>query len=190
MTTKNLKKKLSAGEKKEMLSLLKERFEANLKRHKGITWQMVELKLKASEAKLWSLSEMEKTGGEPDVVAIDKKTGEIVFVDCVPESPEGRRSLCFDKAALLSRKANAPEGDAVSMALAMGTELLDEKMYMSLQKLGDFDTKTSSWIATPESVRALGGALFGDCRYDAVFVYHNGADSYYAARGFRVMLRV
>lgn len=183
-------KKLGAGEKKELLALLKERFEANQKRHKGVAWETVEAKLKASEAKLWSLSEMEKTGGEPDVVAIDKKTGDIIFVDCAPESPEGRRSLCFDKAALLSRKANAPEGDAVSMALAMGTELLDTEMYKVLQKLGDFDTKTSSWLATPESVRALGGALFGDCRYDAVFVYHNGADSYYAARGFRVMLRV
>lgn len=183
-------KKLKAGEKKELLSLLKERFEANPKRHKGVAWGVVEAKLKANETKLWSLREMERTGGEPDVVSVDKKTGEVLFIDCAPESPEGRRSLCFDKAALLSRKANAPEGDAVSMATAMGTELLDEKTYMALQKLGDFDTKTSSWLSTPGSVRALGGALFGDCRYDAVFIYHNGADSYYAARGFRVMLRV
>ena len=185
-----LKKKLAKGEADALLAVLEARFEKNSKRHKGIVWAEVEKKLKASPSKLWSLSEMERTGGEPDVISFDKKTGEFVFVDCSQETPLGRRSVCFDKEGLLSRKDTAPEHNATDMATAMGTELLTEAEYRTLQKLGTFDAKTSSWIQTPDSIRALGGALFADFRYGTVFVYHNGAQSYYAVRGFRVSLRV
>ena len=161
-----------------------------MNRHQGLEWAAVQAKLEANPEKLWSLSEMERTGGEPDVVGHDKKTGEYIFYDCSAESPNGRRSVCYDRAALESRKANKPENNAVDMAAAMGIELLTEEQYRALQKLGDFDTKTSSWVNTPADIRKLGGALFCDRRYDPVFVYHNGAESYYAARGFRGSLRV
>ena len=173
-----------------MLTALKARFEKNINRHKGITWAQVEARLQANPEKLWSLSEMEKTGGEPDVVAFDKKTGEYIFYDCSAESPKGRRSLCYDREALTSRKENKPANNALDMASAIGIELLTEEQYRELQTLGDFDTKTSSWVKTPPPIRKLGGALFCDRRYDTVFVYHNGAESYYAARGFRGCLRV
>ncbi len=185
-----IKKKLSKPESADLLAVLKTRFEKNSKRHKGLVWVEVEKKLIANPSKLWSLSEMEKTGGEPDVVAFDKKTGEFVFFDCSPETPVGRRSVCFDKAGLDSRKENVPEHNAVDMATAMGTQLLTETEYKALQKLATFDAKTSSWIQTPDSIRKLGGALFADYRYGNVFVYHNGAQSYYAVRGFRCVLRV
>ena len=187
---KDHKKNLSTEQREEILAALKARFENNMHRHPGTDWAAVEIRLAASPEKLWSLHEMEKTGGEPDVVGEDKKAGEIVFYDCVPESPEGRRALCYDREGLESRKANQPEGDAVSMAAAMGVELLTEKQYFELQELGEFDTKTSSWLKTPSGVRDLGGAIFGDRRYDRVFVYHNGAQSYYASRGFRSALNV
>ncbi len=161
-----------------------------MKRHKGIEWAKVEAKLQASDEKLWSLNEMEITDGEPDVVGFDKKTGEYIFCDCSVESPKGRRSLCFDDAALESRKENKPEGSATGMARAMGIDLLTEEQYRDLQKIGEFDMKTSSWIETPSAIRKLGGALFCDRRYATVFLYHNGAESYYAARGFRGMVRV
>jgi hypothetical protein len=185
-----MKKDLPAKQREELLSILKKRFEKNASRHKGIEWVKVEAKLKASTAKLWSLNEMEDTGGEPDVVGYDKKTGEYIFYDCSPESPSGRRSFCYDREALNSRKEHKPKNSAMDMAADMGIEILSEEEYRNLQKLGKFDTKTSSWIQTPAEIRKLGGAIFADFRYATVFVYHNGAESYYAARGFRGSLRV
>ena len=161
-----------------------------MNRHKGIEWTKVQAKLDANPEKLWSLDEMESTGGEPDVVGFDKKTGEYIFYDCAPESPSGRRSFCYDPEALASRKEHKPKNSAIGMAAEMGVEILSEDEYRELQKFGKFDTKTSSWIETPAAIRKLGGALFGDCRYDHVFIYHNGAESYYAARGFRGLLKV
>ena len=184
------KKKLPPKHGEELLSALKGRFEKNMKRHKGLEWAKVQAKLEANSEKLSSLNEMETTGGEPDVVGFDKKTGEYIFYDCSAESPKGRRSLCYDGAALASRKEHKPKNNAMDMAAAMGIELLTEQQYRELQKLGEFDTKTSSWITTPSEIRKLGGALFCDRRYDQVFVYHNGAESYYAARAFRGSLRV
>ena len=184
------KKNLSAQDREELLKTLKARFEKNMNRHKGLEWTKVQAKLEANPEKLWSLNEMESTGGEPDVVGFDKKTGAYTFFDCSAESPKGRRSLCYDREALEARKEHKPENSAVDMAAAMGIELLAEEQYRELQKLGNFDSKTSSWVKTPSSIRKLGGALFCDRRYDAVFVYHNGAESYYAARGFRGSLRV
>jgi hypothetical protein len=186
-----MKRKLTPAQTAELLSTLKGRFEKNTALHMSIKWPDVQSKLEAaSPEKLWSLSEMERTGGEPDVVAFDKKTGEIVFFDCSPESPKGRRSVCYDPAALESRKEHKPKHSAVGMAAEMGIDVLSEAEYRNLQKLGEFDLKTSSWITTPSDIRNLGGALFCDRRYDNVFTYHNGAESYYAARGFRASLRV
>lgn len=187
---KTAKKKLSADQQKELVQTLKNRFEKNMTRHKNLAWADVESKLQKAPEKLWSLHEMEKTEGEPDVVGTDKKSGDIIFMDCCPESPKGRRSICYDHEALEARKEHKPENSAIQMAEDMGVEVLDEENYRQLQKLGKFDTKTSSWIKTPEDIRKLGGALFCDWRYGHVFVYHNGAESYYAARGFRAMLRV
>jgi hypothetical protein len=184
------KKELSPEQHAELLKTLKTRFEKNTNRHKGVEWVKVRAKLETNTEKLWSLNEMEVTGGEPDVVGYDKKTGEYLFYDCSAESPKGRRSLCYDRKALDSRKEYKPADSAMDMAVAMGIELLTEEQYRELQQLGDFDTKTSSWILTPANIRKLGGAIFCDRRYDTVFVYHNGADSYYAARGFRGSLRV
>jgi hypothetical protein len=184
------KKKLSADQRDELLKTLKTRFEKNKNRHKGIDWDKVQAKLEASPAKLWSLSEMERTGGEPDVIGFDKKAGEYIFIDCAPESPKGRRSICYDLAALESRKEHKPENTEMTMAEEMGIEVLTEDEYRTLQELGEFDTKTSSWIQTPPAIRKLGGALFCDRRFNHVFTYHNGAESYYAARGFRGSLRV
>jgi hypothetical protein len=184
------KKELSPEQRKEFLATLKARFEKNMNRHKGLEWTRVQAKLEASPEKLWSLNEMESTGGEPDVVGDDRKTGEYVFYDCSAESPKGRRSLCYDREALESRKENKPKGNAMDMAAAMGVELLTEEQYRGLQKLGNFDTKTSSWMKTPSDIRKLGGALFCDRRFDTVFTYHNGAESYYAARAFRGLLKV
>jgi len=185
-----MKKKLSPAESAELLATLKARFEKNMRRHKGVDWAKVRARLEGNPEKLWSLSEMERTEGEPDVVGFDKKTGEYIFYDCSPESPKGRRSVCYDREALESRKENKPKDSAIGMAAAMGVELLTEEHYRELQKLGEFDLKTSSWIATPPDIRELGGALFCDRRYNTVFLYHNGAESYYAARGFRGSLRV
>ncbi|MES2431728.1 MAG: DUF4256 domain-containing protein [Bacteroidota bacterium] len=187
---KNNKSKLSASQNKELLGILKARFEKNMNRHKGLEWNKVSLKLEAAPEKLWSLNEMEMTGGEPDVVGYDKKTNEYIFFDCAPESPKGRRSICYDHEALETRKEHKPENSAIQMAADMGIEVLTEEQYRELQQLGNFDTKTSSWIITPTAIRKLGGALFSDRRYNTVFVYHNGAESYYAARGFRGSLRV
>ena len=184
------KKELSTKERAELLSVLKARFEKNMNRHKGIAWADVQAKLESSPGKLMSLSEMEKTGGEPDVVGHDKKKGEYIFFDCSPESPNGRRSFCYDRQALDSRKEHKPKNNALDIAAAMNVEILSEEQYRELQKLGNFDTKTSSWIMTPPAIRKLGGAIFADYRYGTVFVYHNGAESYYAARGFRGSLRV
>ena len=184
------KKKLSSEQREELLLALQGRFEKNMNRHKGLEWSKVETKLKANPEKLWSLNEMETSGGEPDVVAHDKKTGEYIFYDCSAESPKGRRSICYDHEALESRKEHKPENSATQMAADMGIELLSEEQYRELQQLGKFDTKTSSWVKTPANIRKLGGAIFCDCRYDHVFTYHNGAESYYAARGFRGLLRV
>jgi hypothetical protein len=184
------KKKLSAEQHKELLSVLKTRFEKNMNRHQGLEWSKIQAKLEANPEKLWSLSEMEKTGGEPDVVGQDKKTGDYLFCDCSLETPKERRSICYDRKALDSRKENKPKNDALSMAAAMGIEVLTEEQYRALQQLGTFDAKTSSWIQTPPEIRKLGGALFCDYRYGTVFVYHNGAESYYAARGFRGSLKV
>lgn len=184
------KKALSAKEREELLKTLKERFEKNMKRHKGIEWAGVQKKLEANPEKLWSLSQMEATGGEPDVVGQDKKTGEYLFFDCSPDSPKGRTSVCYDREALDSRKEYKPRTSAMEMAEAMGIELLTEEQYQQLQKLGAFDTKSSSWLRAPAEMRKLGGGLFGDRRFDRVFVYHNGAQSYYAGRGFRGALRV
>jgi len=186
----NTKKKLSAEQHNQLLSTLKARFEKNTKRHKGMEWNKVQAKLEANAEKLWSLNEMETTGGEPDVVALDKKTGEYIFFDCAPESPKGRRSLCYDREALESRKEHKPQNNVLDVAAAMGIELLSEDQYRQLQQLGDFDTKTSSWIIKPPNIRKLSGALFCDRRYNTVFVYHNGAESYYAARAFRGALKV
>jgi hypothetical protein len=181
---------LTAAQREELLRTLKARFEKNMNRHQGLEWAKVQTKLEANPEKLWSLNEMERTGGEPDVVGYDKKTDETIFYDCSAESPVGRRSLCYDREALEARKANKPDGNAVDMAADMGIELLTEEQYRELQELGNFDTKTSSWVKTPADIRKLGGALFVDRRYDHIFVYHNGADSYYAARGFRGLLKV
>jgi len=188
--TNSNKKDLSPQQRAELLTALKVRFEKNKDRHQGLEWAQVQAKLAANIEKLWSLSEMERTGGEPDVVGHDKKTGEYIFYDCSAESPKGRRSLCFDREALESRKEHKPADNAIGMASALGIELLTEEQYRALQKLGNFDTKTSSWVQTPSAIRKLGGALFCDRRYNTVFVYHNGAESYYAARGFRGSLRV
>jgi len=192
---KSSKKQLSIGEREDLLIAVQDRFENNMKRHKGLEWANVLAKLKANAEKLWSLNEMEISGGEPDVIvpiAIgnDKKTGEYIFYDCSAESPKGRRSVCYDGEALESRKEHKPKNNAMDMAAAMGIEILTEEQYRELQKFGVFDTKTSSWVQTPAEIRELGGALFCDRRYDHVFVYHNGAESYYAARGFRGSLRV
>ena len=184
------KKGLSPEQHEELLRTLKARFEKNMNRHKGLEWAKVQTKLEANTEKLWSLNEMERTGGEPDVVGHDKKTGEFIFYDCSAESPKGRRSICYDREALEARKEHKPKDSALNMAAAMRIELLTEEQYRELQKLGDFDTKTSSWIKTPADIRKLGGALFCDRRYNHVFVYHNGADSYYGARAFRGLLRV
>ena len=193
MPTKNTnksKKALSAKEGEALLKVLKTRFEKNMNRHKGIDWAKVQAKLEANPDKLWSLSEMERTGGEPDVVGHDKKTSEFIFFDCAAETPKGRRSVCYDREGLESRKEFKPENNAVDMAADMGIELLNEEQYRDLQKLGEFDIKTSSWLETPAEIRKHGGAIFGDRRYDHVFVYHNGAQSYYAVRGFRGALSV
>lgn len=184
------KKKLSPEQSEELFSVLKSRFEKNMKRHKDIAWANVQAKLEDNTEKLWSLSEMERTGGEPDVVGYDKNSGEFIFYDCSAESPKERRSLCYDREALMSRKEHKPKDSAVDMAADLGIELLSEEEYRSLQRLGNFDTKTSSWVKTPSAIRKLGGAIFCDRRYDQVFTYHNGAESYYAARGFRGALRV
>lgn len=185
-----MKKNLPPQQRVKLLSELKERFEKNMSRHKGLKWPDVEARLEANAAKLWSLGEMGRTGGEPDVIGFDKKTGAYIFYDCAEESPKGRRSLCYDRAAWESRKEHKPESDAVSIAAAMGVEILSEDEYRELQKLGEFDLKTSSWVKTPADVRKLGGALFCDRRFGRVFTYHNGAESYYAARGFRGSLKV
>jgi hypothetical protein len=187
---KKSKNKLAAPQAKELLSVLKTRFEKNMKRHKGIDWDKIQAKLEANSDKLWSLNEMEQSGGEPDVIGYDKKTDTYIFCDCAAESPKDRRSICYDHEALESRKENKPANSAVEMAFDMGIELLTEEQYRELQKLDTFDLKTSSWIATPAPIRKLGGALFCDRRYDTVFLYHNGAESYYAARGFRGLLKV
>lgn len=187
---KTAKKSLSVEEREGLLAVLKTRFEKHTARHKGLQWADVQTRLENRPDKLWTLQEMEDTGGEPDVIAHDKKTGEYVFCDCSAESPKGRRSVCYDRQALDSRKEHKPAHSALGMAAEMGIELLTEADYGQLQQLGEFDTKTSSWIATPADVRKLGGALFGDRRYGRVFTYHNGAESYYAARGFRGLLKV
>jgi hypothetical protein len=187
---KSNKKELSPAQYTELLATLKARFGKNMNRHKGLEWADVQARLEANVEKLWSLSEMERTGGEPDVVGLDKKTGEYIFYDCSPESPKGRRSFCYDREALDARKEHKPKNNAIDMATAMGIELLAEEQYRGLQKLGEFDTKTSSWIRTPPEIRKLGGALFCDRRFDTVFVYHNGAESYYAGRAFRGSLKV
>lgn len=184
------KKSLSRQQHETVLNTLQERFEKQMRRHQGLVWSKVQAKLETSPSKLRSLHEMERTGGEPDVVGFDKKKGEFLFVDCSPQTPAGRRSCCYDGKAQKSRKQHPPKTNALDMASTMGIEILIEKYYRELQKLGEFDTTTSSWIATPADIRKLGGALFCDRRYDTVFVYHNGADSYYAARGFRGLLRV
>jgi len=184
------KKEITLKQKEELFKILKTRFEKNSNRHKGIEWATVEARLKSNADKLWTLHEMERTGGEPDVVSIDKKSGVVIFMDCAAESPAGRRSLCYDKEALDARKENKPAGSAVAMAAEMGIELLTEEQYRMLQQTGEYDLKTSSWIQTPASIRKLGGSLFCDRRYDTVFVYHNGAQSYYAARGFRGILSI
>jgi hypothetical protein len=184
------KKDLKAKEREDLLSALQARFEKNMSRHKGLEWAKVQAKLEADTEKLWTINEMETTGGEPDVVGHDKKTGEYVFYDCSAESPRGRRSVCYDREALDARKENKPKDSALDMAAAMRIEILTEEQYRELQKLGNFDLKTSSWVKTPAEIRNLGGALFCDRRYNQVFLYHNGADSYYAARGFRGSVRV
>ena len=184
------KKEMSPGQREELINVLKARFEQSMNRHKGLEWYKVQARLEADAEKLWSLYEMERTGGEPDVVGHDEKAGEYIFYDCSAESPNGRRSVCYDREALESRKEHKPDNSVMDMAAAMGIELLTEDQYRELQKLGDFDLKTSSWVKTPASIRKLGGAIFCDRRYGTVFVYHNGAESYYAARGFRGLLRV
>jgi hypothetical protein len=185
-----MKKDLSAQQREELLKTLKTRFEKNINRHKGIEWATIQAKLQANTGKLWSLNEMEITGGEPDVIGYDSKTNEYIFCDCSPESPKGRRSVCYDGDALTSRKEHKPKNSALDMAAAMRIELLTKEQYRELQKVGNFDTKTSSWVKTPTEIRELGGALFCDRRYNHVFLYHNGAESYYTARGFRGVLKV
>jgi hypothetical protein len=184
------KKELSSKERAGLLQALKGRFEKNTNRHKDIEWAKVQGRLEAQAEKLWSLNEMEKTGGEPDVVGVDKKTGEYIFFDCSPESPKGRAAVCYDREGLESRKEHRPKNTAIDMATTMGVELLSEEQYHELQELGEFDTRTTTWVKTPPEIRKLGGALFGDRRYGRVFIYHNGAQSYYSARGFRASLRV
>jgi hypothetical protein len=184
------KKALSPEQRKELLGAVKARFEKNMNRHKGLEWAKIQTKLEANAGKLWSLYEMERTGGEPDVVDHDKKTGEYIFCDCSAETPKGRRNVCYDRDAQEARKEFKPENNAMDVAAAMGIELLTEEQYRELQKLGNFDTKTSSWVKTPSDIRKLGGALFADRRYDTVFVYHNGASSYFGSRAFRGLLRV
>ena len=190
MIMHNLKKELSLEQREELFRTLKKRFEKNMNRHKGLEWDKVQEKLESNTEKLWSLNEMEKTGGEPDVVDHDEKIDEYIFYDCSAETPQGRRNVCYDHEALVARKANKPENSAINMASTMGIELLTEEQYRELQKLGNFDTKTSSWIKTPSDIRKLGGALFVDRRYNNVFVYHNGADCYYRGRGFRGSIRI
>ena len=191
MKNKNDNKNIISPEQGEqLLSLLKTRFEENMHRHTGLEWNGVQSKLQAVPEKLWSLNEMERTGGEPDVIGFDEKIGEFIFIDCSTQSPKGRRNVCYDPAALESRKKNKPQDSALNMASVMGIEILNEEQYRALQELGEFDTKTSSWLKTPTAIRELGGAIFGDRRYDHVFIYHNGAESYYAVRGFRGSLRV
>jgi hypothetical protein len=185
-----MKKELSSSQVEELLSTLKSRFEKNMNRHTGIEWSKVQAKLEANKEKLWTLDEMEYTGGEPDVVAYEKDTNTYIFFDCAAESPKGRRSICYDHQALESRKEHKPENSAMNMAHEMGIEILTEEQYRKLQELGNFDTKTSSWLNTPLAIRKLGGAIFGDYRYATIFIYHNGAESYYAGRGFRGMLKV
>ena len=185
-----MKKELSPEQREELLRVLKARFEKNMNRHKGLEWAKVQAKLEANTEKLWSLNEMERTGGEPDVVGHDKKTGEYIFYDCSAESPKGRRSVCYDREALESRKEHKPNNSSIDMAAAMGIELLTEEQYRELQELGNFDTKTSSWIITPADIRKLGGAIFADRRYDHVFVFHNSAPTWYGSRGFRGLLKV
>lgn len=187
---KNNKKELSPEQRLELLQTLKERFEKNMNRHQGIEWAKVQVRLEVNAEKLWSLDDMEISGGEPDVVGYDEETGEYIFYDCSAESPKGRRSVCYDGEALESRKEHKPKNSALEMAAAMGVEILTEKQYRELQQYGKFDAKTSSWVKTPEAIRKLGGAIFADYRYGTVFVYHNGAESYYGARGFRASLRV
>lgn len=187
---KNEEKKLSPVQREEILGILKARFDKNMDRHKGLEWANVQANLEKNTEKLWSLNEMEITGGEPDVVTLDKKAGEYIFYDCSAESPKGRRNICYDREALESRKERKPQNNAIDMAADMGIEILTEEEYREAQKHGIFDTKTSSWVKTPETIRKLGGALFCDRRYDTVFVYHNGAEAYYAVRGFRGSLRV
>ena len=186
----NNKRELAPKQREELLRVLKARFEKNMNRHKGIEWTKVQTRLEANPEKLWSLNEMESTGGEPDVVGHDKKTGEYIFFDCSAETPKGRTSVCYDREGLESRKEHRPKNTAMDMAAAMGVDLLTEEQYQDLQKLGDFDTKTSSWVKTPREIRERGGAIFCDRRYDHVFTYHNGAESYYAARAFRAALKV
>jgi len=186
----NNKKKLSLEQTKELFLILKARFEKNMNRHRKLEWSPIQVKLDKNPEKLWSLNEMETTGGEPDIVDYDKKKDEYIFYDCSAESPKGRRSICYDEEALELRKEHKPHNSAIDMAVAMGIELLNEEQYRELQKLGNFDTKTSSWIKTPTDIRKLGGALFCDRRYNTVFLYHNGVESYYAARGFRGLLKV
>lgn len=185
-----MKKKLSESESEALLKILKNRFEKNRNRHESFEWNKVQAKLEANPEKLWSLNEMEKTGGEPDVVNYDKNTNEYIFYDCSAESPKGRRSLCYDRQALESRKEHKPQNNVIDVADIMGIELLSEQEYRELQKLGNFDSKSSSWIKTPPEIRKLGGAIFADYRYETIFIYHNGAESYYAARGFRALLRI
>jgi Protein of unknown function (DUF4256) len=186
----NTKKPLSPKQREELLKALKARFEKNRNRHKGLDWAKVQSRLEANAEKLWSLNEMENTGGEPDVISFDKKTGEYIFYDCSAESPKGRRSLCYDREALDARKEHKPANCITDLAASMGVDILTEEQYRELQQLGNFDTKTSSWIKTPAAIRKLGGALFADYRYGSIFIYHNGAESYYAARAFRGALRV
>ena len=190
MSKSKSNKRLSVEERDELLLVLQARFEKNMKRHKGVEWTKVEAKLKVNPDKLWSLHQMELTGGEPDVVKFDKKSGEFIFYDCSSETPKGRRSICYDHEALEARKENKPANSAINMAEEMGVEMLTEEQYFELQQLGNFDSKTSSWLKTPDAIRKLGGAINGDFRYGRAFIYHNGADSYFAARGFRGLLRV
>ncbi len=185
-----MQKELSAKQQKEILDILKIRFDKNMNRHAGLDWTKVQSKLQSNAEKLWSIAEMEKTGGEPDVVDFNKKTDSITFIDCSAESPTGRRSICYDKAALDARKENKPKNSALNMASEMGIDILDEEQYRALQKLGKFDSKTSSWIKTPLDIRKLGGAIFADYRYGNIFIYHNGADSYYSSRGFRGIIKI
>ena len=190
MNKSKKQKKLLEKQQHKLLHILKERFEKNINLHKGLKWEKIQVKLATNSEKIWSLNEMERTGGEPDIVGFDKKTGEYIFYDCSPESPSGRRNLCYDNQALTSRKEHKPKNSAINMAIEMGIEILSEGQYRELQKLGNFDTKTSSWIKTPFDIRKLGGAIFCDFRYNTIFVYHNGAESYYSSRGFRGSLRI